>query len=1054
VSDNSKIGAVMVIGGGIGGMQAALDLAEGGYKVYLLDRAPSIGGTMAKLDKTFPTQDCAMCTIAPRLVGTARHHNIEMLTYSELVSVEGEAGRFGVTIKKKTRYIDESKCTGCGLCAQHCPVEAIDEYNYGLTTRAPIYLSFPQASPRVFTIDRNRCIGCGICATACGPGAVNYALRDEIRDLDVGAIVVAAGADLFDPSAQAEYGYGRYPNVVTGLEFERILSPSGPYRGMVLRPYDGREPRNIAFIQCVGSRREDRNWCSAVCCMYATKQCIVAMEHAHGLQCTVFFIDFRAFSKGFDAYYERAKKAGVRYIRALPSSIKEASQTRNLNIQYVPPGNGNPVVEEFDLVVLSCGLQPPKGNKELAEKLGIELTPDGFCRTPPSSPLETTREGIYVCGPFVEPKDIPETVTQASGAAAKAMALLADVRGTRVTPKVYPSEIEITGQEPRIGVFVCHCGTNIASVVDVADVAEYAKTLPNVVHAEHNLFTCSTDTQENIKRKIKELSLNRVVVASCTPRTHEPLFQNTIREAGLNFYLFEMANIRDQCSWVHMHEHAAATRKARDLVRMAVAKVRLMEPLYRRTLELNHDALVIGGGLAGMTAALELARQGIRVYLVERESELGGNMRRLHFLLDSQDPHQLLRSTIGEVRANKNIHVFTNAEVAEFEGSLGRFKTTVSVSNVPNVPNVPNTPNAPGEQLTLQHGVVIVATGAEQYQPTEYLYGNDSRVITQFELEEWLSQSVNQSTSQLVNPSISQLGKASSQRVDYSLVDQLTNHRLTNVVMIQCVGSRCPERPYCSRVCCGQAIKNSLKIKELSPETEVHVLYRDVRAYGFIEAYYRKAREAGVIFQRYEDEQKPAVSNGNGRLKVTFTDAMLGKETTLESDLLVLSAATVPRSDADQLAQKLKVPLTQERFFLEAHMKLNPVDFATEGIFLCGMAHYPKTVVTETISQACAVAARAAAILSKPVIELEPTISHIVEERCDGCAYCVDPCPFKAITLIQYSVNGEIKKRAQIDESACKGCGTCQATCPKDAVFVSHFKLAQLRAMVMAAVGK
>jgi heterodisulfide reductase subunit A len=1000
----NKVGAVLVIGGGIGGMQAALDLAEADFKVYLLEKAPSIGGTMAKLDKTFPTGDCAMCTIAPRLVGTAGHHNIELLTYSELLSLEGEAGHFEATIKKRSRYIDESKCTGCGLCAQHCPIEAIDEYNFGLTSRAPVYLDYPQSIPRVFTINRDKCLGCGICAAVCGPGAVNYSLEDEIKRIKVGAIIASPGAELFEPGVQAELGYGRYPNVITSLQFERILSPGGPYRGNVRRPFDGRVPRNIAFIQCVGSRREDRNWCSSVCCMYATKQSIVAMEHLPNLKCTIFFLDLRAFGKGFDAYYEMAKEEGVRYIRALPSSIKEVPHNRNLQIQYVL-GNGNPVTEEFDLVVLSCGLQPPAGAKGLAEKLGIKLTQDGFCEVNPFSPLETSRKGVYVCGPFVEPKDIPETVTQASGAASKAMSLLADVRGTLVTPKVYPPEIDVTGQEPRVGVFICHCGTNIAGVINVQEVVEYVKTLPNVVHAENNLFTCSTDTQEKIKRTIKELGLNRVIVASCTPRTHEALFRNTIREAGLNPYLFEMANIRDQCSWVHMHEPEAATEKAKDLVRMAVAKARLLEPLYTRELEINNDALVIGGGMAGMTAALELARQGFEVYLVEKEAELGGNMRRLHYLLEGQDPRKMLKETIEDVLQNPKVHIFTNAEVTEFEGSIGRFKATITING--------------DERREIEHGVVIVATGAQEYKPREYLYGNDSRVLTQFELEERLADD---------------------------------GFDAKKVVMIQCVGSRDEERPYCSRICCGQAIKNALKIKELRPETEVYVLYRDIRTYGLMEAYYRKAREEGIIFLRYEDDRKPIVSNSNGKLEVSFTDALLGEEVSLSPDLLVLSAATVPRPENEDLAQRLKVPLTQNKFFLEAHMKLNPVDFANEGMFFCGLAHYPKRAISESISQACAAATRAATILSKKAIELEPTISHLVEEKCDGCAYCVDPCPFDAITLFEYQVDGETKKMVRLDESACKGCGTCQATCPKNAIFVWHFKPEQLRAMVMAAL--
>jgi len=539
-------------------------------------------------------------------------------------------------------------------------------------------------------------------------------------------------------------------------------------------------------------------------------------------------------------------------------------------------------------------------------------------------------------------------------------------------------------------------------------VAEYARTLPNVVHAENNLFTCSTDTQEKIKRTVKELGLNRVVVASCTPRTHEPLFQNTIREAGLNFYLFEMANIRDQCAWVHMHEHAAATQKAKDLVRMAVAKVRLVEPLQRRSLEFNHDALVIGGGLAGMTAALELADQGYQLSLVERQAQLGGNLRHLHFLLSHADPQGLLKRLVRRTLDHPNIHTFLNAEIAAFEGSLGKFKATL---------------RAASDECQVTSGVVIVATGAQPYQPSEYLYGQDQRILTQMELEALLA-------------------------------DQPTEiQQLRSIVMIQCVGSRTAERPYCSRLCCGQAIKNALGIKRISPQTEVYILYRDIRTYGLLEQYYRQAREAGVMFLRFEAEHPPhAQCTADGMLRVVVHDAMLDADVTLEADRVVLSVATVPQPDAGQLAQLLKVPRTQDGFFQEAHMKLRPVDFATEGIFLCGMAHYPKKAVTESVTQALAAAGRAATVLANRTIEIEPTISHVIEERCDGCAYCVDPCPFKAITLVEYQVKGQTKKRVVVDETACKGCGTCQATCPKGAIFVWHFKLDQLRAMVMAAL--
>ena len=874
-----------------------------------------------------------------------------------------------------------------------------------------------------------RCLQCGVCSEClscyykCAAGAINHDDSARTEQLQVGAVIMASGFELYDARLSGEYGFGRYPNVVTGQQYERILSPTGPYAGHLQRPSDGSEPKRIAWIQCVGSRRADRNWCSAVCCMYATKQTLITQEHTPGTDCTVFYIDFRAYGKGFDAYYERARTSGVRYVQAMPASIKQDPQTENLEIQYALP-DGSVTTETFDLVVLSVGLQAPAGMARLAEELEVRLTPDGFCRTTNLSPLNTTRDGVYVCGPFAEPKDIPETVMSASAAAARAMTLLADARHTLVKPKEYPPEIDVSGQPPRIGVFVCHCGTNIAGVVDVAAVTEYARTLPNVVMADHNLFTCSTDSQAKIRAAVREYNLNRVVVASCTPRTHEPLFQNCIREAGLNFYLFELANIRDQCSWVHRDQPQAATEKAEDLVRMAVAKARLMEPLQRKALEFNHDALVIGGGLAGMTAALELADQGFQVSLVERQEQLGGNMRHLRFLLSHADPQELLHKLILRTTHHRNIHTFLNAEIAAFEGSVGKYKTTVR--NVKYEVRSEDDPNSElsTSHFTLNHGVVIVATGAQPYRPTEYLYGQDDRVLTQLELENLLANR------------------------------QATIGNLKSVVMIQCVGSRTAERPYCSRLCCGQAVKNALEIKRISPETEIYILYRDIRTYGLMERHYRQAREAGVMFLRFEAGRPPQVA-ANGSVQVTVHDAMLDAEVMLEADCVVLSVATVPQPDAGELAQLLKVPRTQDGFFQEAHLKLRPVDFANEGIFLCGMAHYPKKAATESVTQAVAAAGRAATVLANRVIEIEPTISHVVEEKCDGCAYCVDPCPFKAIKLVEY-VNeaGQTKKRVQVDETVCKGCGTCQATCPKGAIFVWHFKLDQLRAMTMAALGK
>jgi heterodisulfide reductase subunit A len=915
-------------------------------------------------------------------------------------------------------------CWTCGACISVCPTDRLDfsmltanspvpipyEYNMGLDSRPAIHIPYPQAVPNKPVIDPTACVHllhdqCGVCEAVCQAGAIHYGQQEETLELTAGAVILAPGYEVFDAAQKPQLGYGRFPNVITALEFERILSASGPFCGKVARPSDHRPPKRIAFIQCVGSREHDRDYCSAVCCMYATKEALIAKEHAgEDLECDIFFMDLRAFGKGFEAYYQRAVQHGVRYIRCRPASVEEVPGTGNLRIEYLGP-NDRKETAEYDLVVLSTGLAPPKGARELAERLEIQLNELGFCGTGTFTPVESSRPGVFVAGPFSEPKDIPETVMQASAAASRVLSLLAPAKHTLTRARVEVPERDVTGEEPRVGVFVCHCGTNIAGVVDVPAVVEYAKTLPGVVYAENNLYTCSNDTQERIKEKVKEHGLNRVVVASCSPRTHEPLFRNTCREAGLNEYLFEMANIRDQCSWVHMLEHEPATRKAKDLVRMALAKSRLLEPLQKGHVPVEKAALVIGGGLSGMVCALELANQGFSVCLAERENELGGNLRRIRYLLTAEDPRAGLESVIEEVRKNRNIRLFTGAKVESIEGSIGSFKTRLSVD---------------GDVHELAHGVVVVATGAKEYRPTEYLYGADPGVLTQLELEERL---------------------AGDGRVSLP----------STVVMIQCVGSRDAERPYCSRVCCSEAIKNALRIKQLRPETAVYVLFRDVRAYGFAEAFYTKARQQGVVFVRFEEDRKPEVARSGDRLQVSVYDPTVEKEILIPAGWVVLSAGTVADAGNKAVAQLLKVPLNQDAFFLEAHMKLRPVDFATDGVFLAGLAHSAKSI-EESIIQAGAAAARAGRILSRDSVELEASLSCVRDDGCDGCAYCIAPCPYKAITLLEYARDGAIKKIVEVNESLCKGCGTCQATCPKGAIFVKGFRLDQIQAQVSAAL--
>ncbi len=1007
---DKKIGSVLVVGGGIGGMQASLDLVDAGFKVYLVEDSSAIGGRMSQLDKTFPTNDCSMCIMAPRLVDVAGNINIELMTNTEVVKVEGKVGNFKVLIQRKPRYIDISKCTGCGDCAKECPVEMPNEFNMGLDTRKAIYKLYPQAVPGAFAIEKQAavplkirrktketCIECYKCDRICQAKAVDHNQVEYLEEIEVGSIIIASGFEPLSPQLREEYGYGYYPNVVTSLEFERYLSASGPTAGDVKRPSDGKEPEKIAWIQCVGSRDEKRKYCSSVCCMYATKEAIIAKEHHPSLEPTIFFMDLRAFGKGFDSYYERAKKEyGVNYIRCMVSTVKEHSQTKNLIIRYVAP-SGKLIEEEFDMVVLSVGLKPSAKFGQLARALEVDVNQYGFCQTHPFTSISTSKEGIYVCGAVCEPKDIPETVMQASGAAACVGELLADARGSMLIKKKYPSEIDVSNQPPRIGVFVCRCGINIAGVVDLPAVVEYATTLPNVVCVEEKIYVCSQDSQSLIREKIKEHNLTRVVVASCTPRTHERLFQDTIREAGLNKYLFEMANIRDQCSWVHGADHQAATEKAKELVKMSVTRASLLEPLHHISMDINRKALVIGGGLSGMVAALCLANQGFEVELVEKEAEPGGNLRYVYWTLDGANPQKYLKSLIERVTSHKLIKVHLSSEIKSVFGHVGHFKSEI---------------RNPKSEITIEHGVIIVATGGMESKPTEYLYGEDERIITQLQLERYLA-----------NP-------------------QSAIHNPQSVVMIQCVGSRDEERPYCSRICCSQAIKNALKIKGKNPGAEIYILYRDIRTYGFREDYYRQAREAGVIFIRYDKDVKPSIQNPKSKiqnqLEVEVFDPILQEELRISADMVVLAPAIVSHPENEKLAPLMKLTLNAERFFLEAHLKLRPVDFASEGMFLCGLAHSPKDI-SESIVQAQAAAGRAATILAKDHLEIGGVVSIINQEKCVACLTCIRMCPYDLPFINTRGV-------AEIEPAKCQGCGICASECPAKAIQLMHYKDNQMLA--------
>ena len=993
------MGDVMVVGGGISGIQAALDMATAGFKVYLVDKSPTIGGKMSQLDKTYPTIDCSMCIESPKFIECDRHPNIEIMTYTEVATVEGAAGDFNVTLIKKPRYIDEDKCTGCTVCVEYCPAKIPDPFNQNLSLNKAVHIYFSQAVPLVTYID-DSCLylkdkTCSICEGVCENKAIDFSQVPEKIEIKVGAIVMSPGYDIFDPKIRGDYGYGSIENVVTSLDFERLLCATGPHEGQILRPSDKKHPQKIAWIHCVGSRQVvpgGNSYCSAVCCSYTQKQVILAKDHVPELEAKIFHNDIRSYGKDFERFYQRAARLpGIEFIRSYVSIGAENPVTKDVSIRYATPDGVKE--EEFELVVLSVGINPPKDAQKFSRIFGIELGATGFCKTDPCDPVKTSRPGIFISGAFQGPMDIPESVYTASGAGAQVAQLLQSRRGLLSKERVYPEERDTSQEEPRVGVFVCRCGANIGRVVDVPGVVEYSKGLENVVHVEESLFACATNTAKAISDTIRDKGLNRVVVAACTPRTHEPLFRDTLREAGVNQYFFDMANIREHCSWVHSKEQEDATRKAKDIVRMSVARAAALEPLGEFALPVNKVALVVGGGVAGMTSALALAEQGHETYLLEKAADLGGIANRLHYTAEGLDVQAYLKDLKKKVYRHRDVHVITDAQILEVDGYVGNFETRVKTK---------------GRVRSIKHGVAIIAVGAQEYKPTEYLYGKSERVMTQLELEEKLGQGG----------------------------DSLAATQ--SLVMIQCVGCRQEDRNYCARVCCSGAMKNALKLKALKPHADIYVLFRDMRTYGFKEDLYREASNQDVKFIRYEPEDKPLVEaveeGGRSFLRVTAADPILGRKLALEVDNVVLSAAVIPPAGANEIARFFKVPLGPDGFFQEAHVKLRPVDFAAEGVYLCGTAQYPKHL-SETISQAYGAAGRALTTLTQDTVVASGSVCAVDERDCVSCGACITCCTYNAIEF-QDTPRG---KKAVVNPVLCKGDGLCNAKCPTGAIGLKHY---------------
>ncbi len=992
---------VFVVGGGLGGIRTALDLAEAGRDVVLADTAFSIGGLMTQLDRTFPTNNCDLCTLSPHLSESGRQLHIEILSMTRVTEVQGEAGNFTVTCATAPRYIDLNKCTACGDCRKKFP--EFVRFTPGLDHRAPTCMRYPQATPQSFSVDMEKCTDIRALVDVCPAKAILPDDSEKLRQIACGSIVMAPGAAVFDPSALDNFGYANYPDVVTSLEYERIMSASGPTQGQLTRPSDKVQPRKIAWIQCIGSRGLQKgasSYCSSACCMFALKEAIVTKERfGKEIETTIFYMDMRTFGKNYELYRQRAQNEyGVRFVRCRPHSVIQRINSDALSLSFVPENGGEVIDEEFDMVVLSTGFKVSEDVRNLALGMGIELNEHNFAKTGSFSPVSTSVPGIYACGLFESPKDIPETMVQASAAACMASANLPPFEKTARPEEDFPPEKDVEGKTPRVGVFVCDCGYNIGGVVDVDALTGYAATLPGVAVSRMIGHGCSRESMDFIVKTIVSENLNRVVIGGCSPRTHETKFQDVIRKAGLNKYLLEIANIRDQATWVHADRPEDAFEKACNLIGMAVSAVKKARPLQEHSLPMNKNILVVGGGVSGMNAALNLADQGFNVYLVEKNAELGGMAKNIRKTLEGEDVGAFVRELIKRTENHENIQVITRAIIVDHTGMPGMYKTGMQV----------------GRQMfyrQIEHGVVILATGALPNRPSQYLLDRHDAVMTQLDADAFIDDSP----------------------------DKVKTWE--NVVMIQCVGSRCAENPNCSRVCCQSAVKNALRIREQNPDARIFVLYRDMRTYGFQEDYYRLARKQGVTFIRYETDAPPEVEAAGDKIDVTFVDPILNRSVTVTADKLLLSTGFVSNDEStEDLSMIFKLPRTDDGYFLEDHIKLRPIDLPVPGFYVAGTAHGPKSI-RESVAQAQAAVSRARTILAREVIQLGAAVAKVDEKKCAACLICVRACPF-GIPFI----NAE--GYSEIDPAKCHGCGTCAAECPAKAIQLMQFEDDQIMAKV------
>lgn len=977
---------VLLIGAGLSGLTAAFDLAEAGRRVLLVEGSGGHGGTLTLLDRQFPTDSCGFCQILPHTPREAEACLKSILDHSRIVfwpstavaGVDGSAGDFTVRLRRKATGVDMTRCTRCGRCIEACPETYPDPLHGGVITRKAIGYRAPVCAPSEIAVDWERCTRCGACVEICPEEAVNLDAQDREEMASVGAIVVATGFRLHDPSDRQEYGYGRFPDVITTLELERLLGKALlEGREEVRRPSDGGEPSRIAWIQCVGSRDEDHNYCSSVCCMISLKETRIIREmlpHAH---LEMFYMDLRTCGKGYEAYLNEAKDMGVQFTRGRPGEV--FLRDGQLLLQVEGP-DGTWREEAFDLVILSVGFEPSDETRRLAGLLGIPLDQDGFLQPEPGSLSRTGRDGIYVAGAAAEPRDIPEAVMQAHESAT-----LAASHSRPPAEEAVPVDTPVTDpmeEDLRVLVALCDCAGTLVSSLDWEALRAHLEAEPHVVEVRMNTHLCLEGGLRDLHRDLRESKVNALVVGACTPRWLHARLRAVLSQAGLDPNLVQIANLREQGAWAHGEAVAETTNRVEAELRAALARCREYRPFPRLSGTAPcPEVLVVGGGPAGISAALALSELGHGVTLVERAAELGGNLRWLHYGLDPKfRPQRLLEDLLNALRAASDIQVLTETSVQKLRGRPGAFQISLM--------------GADGRNEERSFGAVVLATGARMHRPNVFHYGEDPRILTQRDLETALA-------SHTLDP------KA-----------------LQEVAMIQCVGSRDAEHPYCSRICCAAALKNTLRLMTANPELRVLVFYRDIRAFGTLERYYGKAREQGAIFVSFEPTDPPVVEIRDGDLTLTAFDPVVGLRVRFRPDHVILNTGLVPEAPAD-LLNFLDLAPNFEGFLPEVNPKFRPLDLR-DGVYACGLALGP-SFLGEAMAQGRGAAIRASAFLEGLKRPAPYLGARVQASRCSACGLCVAACPFDAREL------DEELGYAVVHPELCQACGTCAGICPNDA---------------------